>query len=164
MKILKLLNKKNLSILISFFFLQNSYSIEPVDIWNLEKQSNQDNSKNEIIENEDLLPNTIFNIQNKIKKKISVDEEENLLSKNINIAGIYDPSDNDLSIDMWVNSDGSKILEIINKIQKISLSKDAREILNIALLTNSYFPEKNINKEQFLKTKSDWLIKQKNLD
>ena len=164
MKLLKLLNKKNLSILISFFFLQNSYSIEPVDIWNLEKQSNQDNSKNEIIENEDLLPSTIFNIQNKIKKEISVDEEENLLLKNINIAGIYDPSDNDLSIDMWVNSDGSKILEIINKIQKISLSKDAREILNIALLTNSYFPEKNINKEQFLKTKSDWLIKQKNLD
>ena len=65
---------------------------------------------------------------------------------------------------MWINSDGSKILEIINKVQKISLSKDAREILNIALLTNSYFPEKNINKEQFLKTKSDWLIKQKNLD
>ena len=164
MKLLKLLNKKNLSILISFFFLQNSYSIEPVDIWNLEKQSNQNNSKNKIIENENLLPSTIFNIQNKIKKEISVDEEENLLSKNINIAGIYDPADNDLSIDMWVNSDGSKILEIINKIQKISLSKDAREILNIALLTNSYFPEKNINKEQFLKTKSDWLIKQKNLD
>ena len=139
MKILKLLNKKNLSILISFFFLQNSYSIEPVDIWNLEKQSNQDNSKTDIVENEDLLPSTIFNIQNKIKKEISVDEEENLLLKNINIAGIYDPSDNDLSIDMWVNSDGSKILEIINKIQKISLSRDANEILNIALLTNSFF-------------------------
>ena len=44
MKILKLLNKKNLSILISFFFLQNSYSIEPVDIWNLEKKTNQDNN------------------------------------------------------------------------------------------------------------------------
>ena len=69
MKILKLLNKKNLSILISFFFLQNSYSAEPVDIWNLEKQSNQDNSKADIIENEDLLPSTIYNIQNKIKKK-----------------------------------------------------------------------------------------------
>ena len=164
MKLLKLLNKKNLSILISFFFLQNSYSIEPVDIWNLEKQPNQDNSKNEIIENENLLPSTIFNIQNKIKKEISVDEEENLLLKNINISGIYDPSDNDLSIDMWINSDGLKILEIINKIQKISLSNESKEILNIALLTNSYFPEKNINKEQFLKIKSDWLIKQKNLD
>jgi len=68
-------NKNNLSILLSFFFLQNSYSIEPVDIWNLEKQPNQDNSKNEIIENENLLPSTIFNIQNKIKKEISIDAD-----------------------------------------------------------------------------------------
>ena len=164
MKLLKLLNKKNLSILISFFFLQNSYSIEPVDIWNLEKQSNQDNSKNEIIENENLLPSTIFNIQNKIKKKISVDEEENLLLKNINIAGIYDPSDNDLSIDMWEDSNGIEILKVAEKIKKIHLSNDATEILNIALLTNSYFPKQNISKEQFLKLQSDWLIKQQNFD
>ena len=164
MKLLKLLNKKNLSILISFFFLQNSYSIEPVDIWNLEKQPNQDNSKNEIIENENLLPSTIFNIQNKIKKEVSVDEEENFLLKNINIAGIYDPSDNDLSIDMWENSNGSELLKVVEKIQKINLSKDATEILNIALLTNSYFPKKNISKEQFLKLQSDWLIKQQNFD
>ena len=73
MKLLKLLNKKNLSILISFFFLQNSYSIEPVDIWNLEKQSNQDNnSKNETVENENLLPSSIFNIQNKIKNEFQL--------------------------------------------------------------------------------------------
>ena len=164
MKLLKLLNKKNLSILISFFFLQNSYSIEPVDIWNLEKQPNQDNSKNEIIENENLLPSTIFNIQNKIKKKVSVDEEENFLLKNINITGIYDPSDNDLSIDMWEDSNGIEILKVAEKIKKIHLSNDATEILNIALLTNSYFPKQNISKEQFLKLQSDWLIKQQNFD
>ena len=164
MKILKLLNKKNLSILISFFFLQNSYSTEPVDIWNLEIDSNKDKiSENEIIENENLLPSTIFSIQNE-KKEITVDEEENLLSKNINIAGIYDPSDNDLSIDMWENSNGSELLKVVEKIQKINLSKDATEILNIALLTNSYFPKKNISKEQFLKLQSDWLIKQQNFD
>jgi hypothetical protein len=164
MKILKLLNKKNLSILISFFFLQNSYSTEPVDIWNLEIDTNKDKiSENEIIENENLLPSTIFNIQNE-KKEITVNEEENLLSKNINIVGIYDPSDNDLSIDMWKNSNGSELLKVVEKIQKINLSKDATEILNIALLTNSYFPKKNINKEQFLKLQSDWLIKQQNFD
>ena len=164
MKLLKLLNKKNLSILISFFFLQNSYSNEPVDIWNLEIDSNKDKiSENEIIENENLLPSTIFNIQNE-KKEIAVDEEENLLSKNINIAGIYDPSDNDLSIDMWKNSNGLELLKVVEKIQKINLSKDATEILNIALLTNSYFPQKNISKEQFLKLQSDWLIKQQNFD
>ena len=164
MKLLKLLNKKNLSILISFFFLQNSYSTEPVDIWNLEIDPNKDKiSENEIIENENLLPSTIFNIQNE-KKEITVNEEENLLSKNINIVGIYDPSDNDLSIDMWKNSNGSELLKVVEKIQKINLSKDATEILNIALLTNSYFPKKNINKEQFLKLQSDWLIKQQNFD
>ena len=164
MKILKLLNKKNLSIIVSFFFLQNSYSTEPVDIWNLEIDSNKDKiSENEIIENENLLPSTIFNIQNE-KKEITINEEENLLSKNINIAGIYDPSDNDLSIDMWKNSNGLELLKVVEKIQKINLSKDATEILNIALLTNSYFPQKNISKEQFLKLQSDWLIKQQNFD
>ena len=122
MKLLKLLNKKNLSILISFFFLQNSYSTEPVDIWNLEIDPNKDKiSENEIIENENLLPSTIFNIQNE-KKEIAVDEEENLLSKNINIVGIYDPSDNDLSIDMWKNSNGSELLKVVEKTQKINLS------------------------------------------
>ena len=164
MKILKLLNKKNLSILISFFFLQNSYSTEPVDIWNLEIDSNKDKiSENEIIENENLLPSTIFNIQNE-KKEITINEKENLLSKNINIAGIYDPSDNDLSIDMWENSNGAELLKAVEKIQKINLSKDATEILNITLLTNSSFPQKNISKEQFLKLQSDWLIKQQNFD
>ena len=49
MKLLKLLNKKNLSILISFFFLQNSYSVEPVDIW---KTNNQKTNESTIIENE----------------------------------------------------------------------------------------------------------------
>ena len=64
MKILKLLNKKNLSILLSLLFFQNSYSTEPVDIWNLDKQSNEDNiNNNEIVETEDILQNSIFGIQ-----------------------------------------------------------------------------------------------------
>ena len=63
-------------------------------------------------------------------------------------------------MDMWTNSNGTKILEIINKIQKLDLSIDATEIYNLTLMTNSYIPTKNIEKEQFLKIKSDWLIKQ----
>ena len=31
--------------------------------------------------------------------------------------------------------------------------------MNIVLLTNSYIPEKNITKDEFLKIKSNWLIK-----
>ena len=50
-------------------------------------------------------------------------------------------------------------LNLLNKIQAIKLSNDAKEILNISLLTNSYFPQQNISNEQFLKLKLDWLIK-----
>ena len=41
----------------------------------------------------------------------------------------------------------------------MSLSKDAQEILEIALLTNSYFPEKNITEEDFINFKLKYLIK-----
>ena len=163
MKILRLLNKKNLSILISFFFLQNSYSTEPVDIWKIENQPNEKDN-NEIIENENVLTESIFQIKSQEDNKIQVDEEKNLFSKNINIVGIYDPSDNDLTMDMWTNSNGVKILELIDKIKNINLSQDAKEILNVSLLTNSYFPKKNISKEQFLIIKSEWLIKQQDLN
>ena len=88
------------------------------------------------------MQNPIFGIQSDKKNDWIINEEEYLLSKNINITGIYDPADNNLSMDMWKNSNGLRILEIMKKIQNISLSEDASNILNIALLTNSYFPQK----------------------
>ena len=121
MKILRLLNKKNLSILISFFFLQNFYSTEPIDIWKIESQTNEENN-NEIVENENVLTESIFQIDLPKDNKIQVDEEKNLFSKNINIVGIYDPSDYDLSMYMWSYSNGAKILEIIDKIKNINLT------------------------------------------
>ena len=36
--------------------------------------------------------------------------------------------------------------------------------MNIVLLTNAYYPNKNINEKDFLKIKSDWLIKHNNLE
>ena len=51
------------------------------------------------------------------------------------------------------------LTELVNKIQSIKLSNDAKEILKISLLTNSYFPKQNISNEQFLALKLDWLIK-----
>lgn len=41
----------------------------------------------------------------------------------------------------------------------MQLSKDASELLNIVLLTNAYNPEQNITNEEFLKIRSNWLIK-----
>jgi len=158
MKILKLLNKKNLSIILSFFFLfiLKVYSNEPVDIWNIEpKEIITENSTEEKI----ISTNSIYEMQSEKKKEFEIQEDETLLSKKIEIAGLYDPQENGLTIDMWSNSDGEQILNLLNKIQSIELSNDAKEILKISLLTNSYFPQKNLSNEKFLKLKLDWLIK-----
>ena len=144
MKLLKLLNKINLLILISFFYLQNSYSEDPVDIWKIENKTNENSIiDSEIIKDQNTPSSSIFKIDSNKNFEIKIDEEKNLFSKDINIVGIYDPVENDLSMDMWINSNGTIILEIIDKIQNINLSKDATEILNLALLTNAYFPKKN---------------------
>ena len=158
MKILKLLNKKNLSIILSFFFLfiLKVYSNEPADIWNIEpKEIITENSTEEKI----ISTNSIYEMQSEKKKEFEIQEDETLLSKKIEIAGLYDPQENGLTIDMWSNSDGEQILNLLNKIQSIELSNDAKEILKISLLTNSYFPQKNLSNEKFLKLKLDWLIK-----
>ena len=65
---------------------------------------------------------------------------------------------------MWINSDGDQLKNIFAKLNKIKLSDDASEIIKISLLTNSYPPKKNILEKEFLKFKSDWLIKNSNLD
>jgi len=162
MKILKLLNKKYLSIILSFFFLftLKVYSTEPVDIWNVDiKEITTENStEDKNIEDENISESSIYEMQLEKKKEFEIQEEETLFSKKIEIAGLYDPAENGLTIDMWSNSNGKQILKLLNKIKETKLSNDAKEILNILLLTNSYFPQQDISYEQFLKLKLDWLI------
>ena len=55
-------------------------------------------------------------------------------------------------------------MNIFKRIDKLELSRDATEILDILLLTNAHYPEMNISKEQFLEIKSKWLIKHSNFD
>ena len=72
MKILKLLNKKNLSIILSFFFLFSLkvYSIEPVDIWNIDpKKIITENSTKEKVEEKTISTNSIYEMQSEKKKK-----------------------------------------------------------------------------------------------
>ena len=88
-----------------------------------------------------------------------IELDQNLNTQDIKIFGLYDPEDNGLDINMWANSDGDQLKNIFNKLINLDLSSDAREIMNISLLTNAHLPKKNISTEEFLKLKSDWLIK-----
>jgi len=167
MKILKLLNKKNLSIIIVSLLLPFSTIAEekPVDIWNIDKQETEATSEENISveKTKEISQSSIYKMQSD-KNKNSIKLDEDLTSKTIKIAGLYDPQDYGLSISMWSNSDGSKLKKLFKKIDKYNLSKDASEILNISLLTNAYYPNQNITDNEFLKFKTNWLIKDSNLE
>ena len=166
MKISKLLNKNYLSIFIILFILLNSFVAaedEPVDIWNLEKKL-EENKSEIILQDNDISVNSTIQIQTNQSNEFEIVKGNKLNSNNINLAGLYDPAENGLTIDMWFNSDGNEIVSIFNRINKIKLSNDAKEILDIALLTNSYFPKKNISEDKFLNYKTDYLIQTGNLE
>ena len=166
MKILKLLNNFSLTFLLIFFLIGNAIPEEPVDIWNLEKQDTtiSVDNKNTIIKNEDQILNQAVEVEVKTNNSALITQENNMESESIKIFGLYDPSDHDLTIDMWSVSNGKNIIDLTQKLKKINLSEDAKKILNVTLLTNSYSPTKNITPEEFLEIKSNWLIQQKNLE
>ena len=168
MKISKLLNKKFLLILIIFlpFELSLFAEDEPIDIWKIEKsKSDVISSDNNLIKPEDAqkkIEPSIYDLQSKnIKDEIQLDQT--LTSKETQIIGLYDPAANGLDINMWSNSNGDQIKNIFRNLYKMNLSNDAKELLNISLLTNAYYPDQNITQQEFLEIKSDWLIKNSNL-
>ena len=166
MKILKLLNKKNLSIVIFSLFSFSSFAEDkPVDIWNIEKQETENISEENLsTENEQVVSeSSVYKMQSD-KNEDSIKLDQELTSKTIKIAGLYDPQEYGLDINMWSNSDGSTLKKLFNNIDKYELSKDASEILNISLLTNAYYPNQNITDQEFLNFKTKWLIKNSNLD
>jgi hypothetical protein len=166
MKILKLLNKKNLSIVIFSLFSFSSFAEDkPVDIWNIEKQETENISEENLsTENKQVVSeSSVYKMQSD-KNEDSIKLDQELTSKTIKIAGLYDPQEYGLDINMWSNSDGSTLKKLFNNIDKYELSKDASEILNISLLTNAYYPNQNITDQEFLNFKTKWLIKNSNLD
>ena len=164
MKNLKLLNKKYL-LVISFTLLFGfaAQTQEPIDIWSLEKKKIIEKvDKIENIAEKKNAQNSIYEMQSQKEDGSNIEETSTITSKGVKIVGLYDPAENGLDINMWSNSNGDQILNIFKRINKINLSKDASEILNILLLTNAHYPEINISKDQFLKIKSNWLIKNSN--
>ena len=169
MKISKLLNKKNFFIFLFYIFFSISSANEPVDIWNIDKskiETNQENQNESNISNE-ISEQTIsiYDLNNQTNNNNqSTVFQENEIKNKISLFGLYDPDQNNLSIDMWKNSEGEEIKKILKKITSQNLSKDATDILEIALLTNSNVPEKNITREEFYNFQKNFLLKKNDLE
>ena len=170
MRILRLLNKKNfLIIIISFFSIVTFAEEQPVDIWNLEKEKVE---KKTISEEAALDTNSeqpkdsgksIYDMQSK-KNTDLIELETSLEAKKIEIFGLYDPEDYSLDINMWLNSNGNQLKKIFSRLKKIDFSEDATELMNITMLTNAHSPKIDISENEFLDLKSNWLIKNSDLE
>jgi hypothetical protein len=134
---------------------------ETIDIW--KTQENESTNDIQITDETDLA----------IKNPILSDDEENVLvqineneldNSSKSVIGIFDPEENNFDLDMWEKTDGNEIKSTFAKINKLKLSKTSEDILFKVLFTNAYAPEKNLNAEEFLKIKIDWLIKNKRIN
>ena len=167
MRILKLLNKKFFLIIFaySFSFILVLADEKPIDIWNIEEQETEIKVENSLSnESKEISSeNNIYKLQSK-KSDETIELDKELSLTNIKIVGLYDPQDYGLSIDMWSNSDGLKLKTLFKNIEKSKLSKDASEIMQVSLLTNAYYPNQNITEQEFMVYKSDWLIKNTDLE
>ena len=167
MKTLKLSSR---NFLIYICLLSFSFSLhateEPIDIWkSSEKKNNESLELDSSLDGNNNLNNevNIFKIE-KSKGIEDIIEDTTLKSKKIKITGLYDPQDYDLDLNMWTNSNGDQLKNLFGRIAKLNLSEDAAELMNISILTNANHPKNGITEKEFLKFKSDWLIKNSNLD
>ncbi len=169
MKISKLLNKKRLLSILFFVFISNSIANEPVDIWNIDKNTEKTDQESEtiLLDEEKITEENIsvYNLNNQKNEnnQNKVFSESNL-ENNLSLFGLYDPDENNLTIDMWNASNGEEIKKIFGKIFSQELSSDALDILKIALLTNSNTPIKNITKKEFYNFQKNFLIKNNNME
>tara|TARA_Y100000590_G_scaffold245074_1_gene275484 strand:+ start:17973 stop:19715 length:1743 start_codon:yes stop_codon:yes gene_type:complete len=157
------LNK--LLLFIIFFVLLNINFVyaedKAEDIWdseneNIQEKNSETNEQKEI----KIEGSTISSDVEKIIIKIDENKIEDFQQS---IVGIFDPEDNNFSLNMWKNSDGEEIKKVLKRLNKLNLSKLSEELLFQVLFTNAYSPNKNLNSEDFLKIKINWLINKKRI-
>ena len=160
MKNLKFLNSLVLQILFLLGLTVFARTTEPIDIW---KENDEPQTDQKIIKENVLEDNNNLILKKLEKKEIIVSEEENNI-KIQNVYGLFDPEDNDLDLNMWVDVDGKKLTELMIRLKNKNLSKDFEDLMIKVVLTNSYLPQKNINPEDFLKYKLEWLLDRKKIN
>ena len=120
---------------------------EPSDIWEKkEKQEKQITNEGKTKIKSPILSDDV----NKITIKI---DEQKINNSEQTVIGIFDPEDNNFSLNMWLESDGKDIKNILKRINKLKLSKLSENLLFQVLFTNAHPPKTNLTASEFLKIK-----------
>ena len=161
MKISKQLSK----ILISacFLFVLSAQAQEVKEIWSEieKKEIKNTESKNNV--DTSIKTDQLEGVKVKLSDE-NIVVDQNLDNSNILLAGLFDPDDNDLNLNMWSKTDGIKIKKLLEQIQSKNLSSFSERLMDVALLTNSYIPNQNFSLHEFENFTLDHLIKKKDFD
>lgn len=141
--------------LIYIVLLSNNLSIAAEDIW--KKKDKKNNQSIEIDEKKKITIESPI-LSDDISKLIIKIEENEIEDSKKSVVGIFDPEENNFNLNMWLNSDGKDIKNVLKRINKLKLSKLSEDLLFQILFTNAYSPKINLNSEEFLKIKINWLI------
>ena len=153
----KLLHSAFFIYILIFYF---TLSIAAVDIWEKKEKGKEQN--NQIDNEKDItIESPVFSDDvNKIIIKI---DENEIADPDQTVIGIFDPEENNFNLNMWSRTDGNDIKKVLRRIDKLKLSKLSEDLLFQVLFTNAYSPKKNLNPEEFLKIKINWLINKKRI-
>ena len=144
-------------IIIIYFCLlfSNVNAEESIDIWKNQKSTII--KKNDTIDKKETPKINVLE-KNNSNQNILIIEEKQTGPEQIQLLGLHDPGKNDLTLNMWVNSDGESIKNTFNRISKINLSDFSEKLFEEVIFTYSYPPNKNLSQDEFLKFKINWLI------
>jgi len=152
-------NKKLFLFFISFLYSSELFTEDSVDIWKKENLKIK-NTPATIDTNFEKKTKKKININAQLPKEIEVSLESPTTIENP-IYGIYDPSENNLTLEMWSNSEGTRVKDTIDRVNKIKLSSFSEKLFETTLFTVSKLPNINMTDEEFINYKIDWLVKNK---
>ena len=132
-----------------------SNNIKSIDIWKNQKSTII--KKNDTIDKKETPKINVLE-KNNSNQNILIIEEKQTGPEQIQLLGLHDPGKNDLTLNMWVNSDGESIKNTFNRISKINLSDFSEKRFEEVIFTYSYPPNKNLSQDEFLKFKINGLI------
>jgi len=133
---------------------------EPADIW--EEKENK-NEEIKVSDNEEDVTIESPILSDDVSKIVIKIDENKIEEQGQSVIGIFDPEENNFNLDMWSQTDGEDIKKILKRIDRLKLSKHSENLLFQVLFTNAYSPKKNLDSNEFLKIKVDWLINKKRI-
>ena len=133
---------------------------EAPDIWEKKESQKEESSTNKNEKDITIESPILSGDVSKILIKI---DEDKIIDQDLSVIGIFDPEENNFNLNMWSNTDGEDIKTILKRINRLKLTKISEDLLFQVLFTNAYSPKKNLNSEEFLKIRIDWLINKKRI-